>query len=138
MNFITDRENSAAELYDMATEASVNAYAPFSGFKVGAALLDENGRIFTGVNIENSSFGATICAERTAFVKAISEGSRRFTAIAVTAESQEAIPCGICRQFMFEFSPDILIITGENRRELNIRTLEELLPIGFRLQEGRQ
>ena len=137
MDFINDRESSAAELYDIAVKAMVNAYAPFSNFKVGAALLDINENVFTGVNIENSYFGATICAERTAFVKAISEGSRSFAAIAVAAENEEALPCGICRQFMFEFAPDILIITGKNRDELHIRTLGELLPLGFRLQEGR-
>lgn len=133
MDFINDRQSAAAELYDIAVKAMANAYAPFSDFKVGAALLDTNENIFTGVNIENSSFGATICAERTAFVKAISEGSRSFTAIAIAAENEEALPCGICRQFMFEFAPDILIITGVNRDDLNIRTLGELLPYGFRL-----
>lgn len=133
MDFINDRQSAAAELYDIAVKAMANAYAPFSDFKVGAALLDTNENIFTGVNIENSSFGATICAERTAFVKAISEGSRSFTAIAIATETEEALPCGICRQFMFEFAPDILIITGVNRDDLNIRTLGELLPYGFRL-----
>lgn len=133
MDFKNDRKASAVKLYDIAKEAALNAYAPFSNFKVGAALLDDSGRIFTGVNIENSSYGATICAERTAFVKAISEGYRNFMAIAVSSEPEEAIPCGICRQFMYEFVPNLIVVTGKNRDELNIRTLEELLPQGFKL-----
>lgn len=122
-------------LYDMAAKTADNAYAPFSDFKVGAALLASSGKIYTGVNIENSSYGATICAERTAFAKAITEGERSFVAIAVAApyakEQAEAIPCGICRQFMYEFSPEIYVITGENRDSLHIRNLSELLPFGF-------
>ena len=125
------------QLYDIAKQVSVNAYAPFSKFQVGAALLTEDGRVYSGVNIENSSFGATICAERTAFVKAISEGERAFTAIAIYAEGAESIPCGICRQFMYEFAPDITIITGESRDALNIRTLSELLPVAFKLEGGK-
>lgn len=129
-----ESEKLIKELYEKALDVRENAYAPFSGFKVGAALLTEDGSIYTGVNIENSSFGATICAERTAFVKAISEGHRKFRAIAVTAGSeQESLPCGICRQFMYEFAPDIKIITGSDVEHLNIRTLEELFPSGFRL-----
>lgn len=123
-------------LYAEALKARENAYAPFSGFQVGAALLTEDGQVYTGVNIENSSYGATICAERTAFVKAISEGHRKFKALAVTAgDEQEALPCGICRQFMYEFSPELEIITGTDEEHLNIRTLEELLPLGFRLEK---
>ena len=125
------------QLYDIAKQVSVNAYAPFSNFRVGAALLTEDGRVYSGVNIENSSFGATICAERTAFVKAISEGERVFTAIAIYAEGAESIPCGICRQFLYEFAPDITIITGESRDALNIRTLSELLPVAFKLEGGK-
>lgn len=126
------------ELYDLAAQASQNAYAPFSNFHVGAALLTADGTVYTGVNVENSSYGATICAERTAFVKAISEGVRDFAAIAVYAKGAESIPCGICRQFMFEFAPDLVIVTGADREHLNVRTLGELLPIGFRLEGGAQ
>ncbi|MDO4392839.1 MAG: cytidine deaminase [Bacillota bacterium] len=122
------------QLYDIAKTVSVNAYAPYSKFKVGAALLTEDGRVYSGVNIENSSYGATICAERTAFVKAISEGEKHFTAIAVYAEGEEAIPCGICRQFMYEFAPELMIITGKTREEINVRSLNELLPVGFSLK----
>ena len=128
----------AKQLYEMAAEASENAYAPFSDFHVGAALITSSGRVYTGVNIENSSFGATICAERTAFVKAISEGERDFDAIAVYAKGAESIPCGICRQFMFEFAPDIAVITGVDEDHLNIRTLGELLPIGFKFEGGNK
>ncbi len=124
----------ARELYMKALEVRENAYTPFSNFNVGAALLTEDGSVYTGVNIENSSFGATICAERTAFVKAISEGHRSFKAIAVSAGSQqEALPCGICRQFMYEFAPALEVITGTDIDALNVRSLQELLPLGFRL-----
>ncbi len=127
-------EAKRKELYEKALKARKNAYVPFSGFKVGAALLTEDGSVYTGVNVENSSYGATICAERTAFVKAISEGQRKFRAIAVTAgDEQESLPCGICRQFMYEFAPDMEIITGTDVEQLNVRTLEQLLPDGFRL-----
>ena len=127
------------DLFDMAVKASANAYAPFSHFHVGAALLASSGRAYTGVNVENSSFGATICAERTAFVKAISEGERDCTAIAIAAKTAdgkiaESLPCGICRQFMYEFSPDIFIITGTDREKLDVRKLSDLLPLGFALE----
>lgn len=123
------------ELYRLADKVKENAYVPFSHFQVGAALLTADGQVFTGVNIENSSFGATICAERTAFVKAISEGQRQFRAIAVASSGGEALPCGICRQFMYEFCPELDVITGENEDSLRVRTLEELLPEGFRLEK---
>lgn len=123
------------DLYRMAYEAKDNAYAPFSGFNVGAALLTESGRVFTGVNVENSSYGGTICAERTAFVKAVSEGARDFKAIAIAVDEGEALPCGICRQFMYEFEPEIDVITGENEENLRVQKLSELLPEGFRLEK---
>ena len=114
-------------------KASENAYAPFSNFHVGAALLTEDGKVFTGVNIENSSYGATICAERTAMVKAISEGARNFESIAIAGNGGTSWPCGICRQFMYEFCPEIRVISGENEDELKVYTLKELLPEGFKL-----
>lgn len=126
--------NTVQKLYDWAEEVREHAYAPFSSFRVGAALMTPVGKVYTGVNVENSSYGATICAERTAFVKAISEGEREFEAIAVTAgEGQEALPCGICRQFMYEFAPNLKVITGLSRDELSVRRLEDLLPLGFKL-----
>ena len=121
------------ELFRMAVEASENAYAPFSNFHVGAALLTADGTVFTGVNIENSSYGATICAERTAMVKAISEGARDFQSIAIAGNGGTSWPCGICRQFMYEFCPEIRVISGENEDELQVYTLKELLPEGFKL-----
>jgi len=133
MDFVNDRESTAKALFEMAGEVRKNAYAPFSNFYVGAALLTADGKIYTGVNVENSSYGATICAERTAFVKAISEGQREFVALAINAGEQEALPCGICRQFIYEFAPEISIITGTDKDNINIRVLEELLPMGFRL-----
>lgn len=126
---MTDRE-----LYDIALKMTDKAYAPFSKFKVGAALLTADGRVFTGVNVENSSFGGTICAERTAFVKAISEGEYSFEKIAVASPGEEAWPCGICRQFMKEFCDDgFRIITGKDADSLRAMTMTEILPEGFRL-----
>ncbi|MBQ6400841.1 MAG: cytidine deaminase [Firmicutes bacterium] len=124
------------ELYRIAEDAAKNAYTPYSHFNVGAALLTAGGKVYTGVNVENSSYGATICAERTAFVKAISEGEREFTAIAVAAGDTPALPCGICRQFMAEFAPDIDVITGpmkegEEGDGLQVRPLTKLLPEAF-------
>lgn len=128
--------NTARSLLELARAASDKAYAPFSHYKVGAALLTKGGKVYTGVNIENSSFGATICAERTAFVKAISEGERKFEAIAIYGSDSEAVPCGICRQFMFEFAPELIVITAEDPQQLHIRSLDVLLPEGFRLEGG--
>lgn len=123
------------ELYKLAKKASENAYAPYSGFKVGAALLAANGTVFIGVNVENSSYGAAICAERTAFVKAISEGYRNFTAIAVASSGGCAWPCGICRQFMFEFNENLRVISGDDEDCLETHTLDELLLKGFKLEQ---
>lgn len=122
------------DLYRTADSVRKNAYAPYSGFHVGAALLTGSGRVYTGVNVENASFGGTICAERTAFLKAISEGERDFKAIAIAADNGEALPCGICRQFMYEFDPELKVITGTDEDDLRVQTLEQLLPEGFRLE----
>ncbi len=121
------------ELFEIAKKAVDHAYAPYSKFKVGAALLTKDGHIFTGVNVENSSFGATICAERTAFVKAVSEGFKEFSSIAVTSNSGKAWPCGICRQFMYEFGDELTVITGSDAEHLEKHTIKELLLEGFRL-----
>jgi len=121
------------ELYRRAVEAMKNAYAPFSKFTVGAALLTKDGKIFTGVNVENSSYGGTICAERTAYVKAVSEGYREFDRIAITCNEGAAWPCGLCRQFMYEFGSDLTVITGDDEENLKMMTLQELLPKGFKL-----
>lgn len=127
------------KLIDKALTARERAYSPYSRFCVGAALLSSDGEIFTGVNIENSSYGATVCAERSAFAAAISAGKRDFDAIAIVgAPAGEKIdelcyPCGICRQFMLEFcseSFEIILFDGKN---IVTKTLGELLPEGFRL-----
>ncbi len=122
------------ELYARAVEMLPRAYAPFSKFRVGAALLTKDGRVYTGCNVENSSYGATICAERTAFVKAISEGESQFAAIAIVCQEGEAWPCGICRQFMRELcDDDFRIITGKDEYSLRVYTMKEILPEGFKL-----
>ena len=127
------------ELIRKALEVRQKAYAPYSGFMVGAALLCKDGRIFTGCNIENASYGATNCAERTAFFKAVSEGYREFTAIAIAGGRKEAqsleycAPCGICRQVMSEFcDPDaFLVILPRSEEDYKSYTLGQLLPLGF-------
>ena len=123
------------QLMEMAENACKNAYAPYSGFRVGAALLTSDGRVFTGCNVENASYGAAICAERTAAVKAVSEGAGKFSAIAIAnAGGGLTYPCGICRQFLYEFAEeDFRVILKDDRGELVIHTLNELLPHGFRL-----
>jgi cytidine deaminase len=123
------------ELYRMAAAAMEQAYAPYSHYRVGAALLAEDGRVFTGVNVENASFGGTICAERTACVKAVSEGARRFRMIAVTCDQGKASMCGICRQFLSEFGVDLLVITGEDEEHLTETKLSALLPEDFQLKK---
>ena len=123
------------ELIAMAREAMAFSYSPYSHFKVGAALLARDGRVFKGCNIENASYGATNCAERTALFKAVSEGAREFTAIAITAEKTLAWPCGICRQALNEFAPELRVIVacGEERAEAS---LSQLLPESFGPNSG--
>lgn len=126
------------ELIRRALKARENAYVPYSRYAVGAALLTGEGEIFTGCNVENASYGATNCAERTAFFKAVSEGKRRFTAIAVAGglEGQQpqdyAYPCGICRQVMQEFGgDDFRVIVAKSATDYKEYRLDELLPFGF-------
>jgi cytidine deaminase len=125
-------------LYRRAKEVCARAYAPYSGFRVGASVLTASGAVFEGVNIENSSYGATICAERVAVSGAVLNGHKDdIEAIAVAAVSDSgdvaAFPCGICRQFIFEFGADIRIIVGKDEDCLEEYTISELLPKGFRL-----
>lgn len=122
------------QLFRMAKDMLPMSYSPFSHFRVGAALLTKDGKVFTGVNVENSSLGATICAERTACVKAVSEGYQDFEAIAIASDSEEAFPCGICRQFLYEFAPDLTVISGTDEEHLKVYKLNELLVEGFRLK----
>ncbi len=123
-------------LITLAEEARKSAYAPYSNFKVGAALLSSNGKVYTGCNIENASFTPTNCAERTAFFKAISEGERSFEAIAVVggkaSEPQDiCYPCGVCRQVMTEFcGEDFKIILGTSK-QLEVFTLKAIMPLSF-------
>ena len=121
-----------SELIKKALEAKEKAYVPYSHFKVGAALLTKSGEIFTGCNIENSYFGATNCAERTAIFKAISEGENEFRAIAVMSSSGDfTYPCGICRQVISEFTRDIKIVLGNNKGDIKIFTIKDFLPYAF-------
>jgi cytidine deaminase len=109
------------ELIKKSIEAQKFSYAPYSKFNVGAALLTKSGRIFTGCNVENASFGATNCAERTAIFKAISEGENKFTAIAITSNSKHyTYPCGICRQVISEFSPNMDIVLFDEDEGIKI------------------
>lgn len=130
---------TSLELWQKAEEARRHSYAPYSSFSVGAALLCEDGTVYTGCNIENGSFSPTVCAERTAFFKAISEGNRSFKAIAVSGAKQNekgrvCYPCGVCRQVMAEFCSEtsFRIIVGNNE-EISEITLGELLPFSFTL-----
>jgi cytidine deaminase len=126
------------ELVKLAEAARGNAYVPYSGFRVGAALLTMSGKVYTGCNIENAAYSPTNCAERTAFFKAVSEGEREFTAIAVAGGKYEEVsepctPCGVCRQVMMEFcDPDkFLIYVSHGGGKFDSYTLTELLPKGF-------
>ena len=126
------------EMIDLAIEQLNYSYTPYSGFKVGAALLTKEGKIYKGCNIENAAYTPTNCAERTAFFKAVSEGERAFQAICVVGVkdgilTEYAAPCGVCRQVMMEFcDPDTFqIILATSKDQYEIFTLKELLPLGF-------
>ena len=123
-------EEIARLLIQKAREVLINSYSPYSKLKVGAALLTEDGKIFTGVNVENASYSLTVCAERVAIFKAVSEGFRNFKAIAITSNRGRIMPCGACRQVLAEFSPHIKVIVGDEK-EFKIYELEELLPHSF-------
>lgn len=129
-------DSGFALLAQKAREAMENAYCPYSNYRVGAAVLTDGGRIYSGCNIENGSYGATNCAERTAIFKAVSEGERQFSALAIFAEEGSAppFPCGICRQVLSEFcSPDMPIIVFDGEKSVYNTNLEELLPFAFDL-----
>jgi cytidine deaminase len=126
------------ELIDLAKQARKKAYAPYSHYKVGAALLGRSGKIYTGCNVENASYGHTVCAERTAVVKAVSEGEREFEAVAVVTKNGGS-PCGACRQVLSEFSPELIIYIADKNGEYRTTTLKKLLPDSFtpaHLEEG--
>lgn len=126
------------ELIEIAVDMTKMSYSPYSHFRVGAALLAKNGRIYTGCNIENAGYTPTNCAERTAFFKAVSEGIREFEAIAVVGGLHGKIngltaPCGVCRQVMMEFCDPktFQVIMATDKENYQTMTLEELLPMGF-------
>lgn len=126
------------ELIKAAINARKNSYSPYSGYSVGAAILTSDGRIFTGCNIENASYGATMCAERTALFSAVASGCRDFDVIAIVGgkdgEADLPYPCGICRQVLSEFCDEnFKIIVAKNTEEFREHTLKELLPHSFSL-----
>lgn len=122
------------ELINYALKAKEYAYAPYSNFKVGAALLCKNGRVYTGCNIENSSYGASNCAERTAIFKAVSEGEREFEKIAVVSSSEGfTFPCGICRQVLSEFMPEGIVVLFSKSEGIEEFKVASLMPEAFKL-----
>ena len=132
------------ELVALAIEAMGHAYVPYSGYKVGAALLTEDGRVYQGCNIENASYTPTVCAERTAFFKAVYDGVRDFAAIAVVGGKDGILtgffpPCGVCRQVMREFcGDDFTVYLGGANGEIKTLTLSDLLPYSFSASEYMQ
>ncbi|MBQ9384951.1 MAG: cytidine deaminase [Ruminiclostridium sp.] len=127
---MNDKEKS--DLIKRAIEARAFAYAPYSGFSVGAAVLCADGSVFTGCNVENASYPCGICAERTAAAKAVGEGRRDIIAAAIVGSSAEkCTPCGVCRQFLFEFAPDMIVLCGDKDGNYAEYKLSGLLPEGF-------
>ena len=123
-------------MLEVAKNARKNAYVPYSHYQVGAALLGVSGNVYAGCNVENASYGLSICGERTAFVKAVSEGEREFLAIAVLTDDAGS-PCGACRQFMAEFGLDTIVILANKKGDYRVTTVGELLPDAFVLREGK-
>lgn len=117
-------------LIQLAIQARDNAYAPYSNYKVGAALLTTDGKVFLGCNVENASYGPSMCAERVAIFKAVSEGYKEFQAIAV-ATVNGGTPCGVCRQVLREFAPNLVVIVSDVKSNHRVLTLAELLPYSF-------
>lgn len=140
-NFIREYQNNSEitlldkKLFSEALDISKFSYSPFSKFRVGSAILTKEGKIVKGVNVENSSFGATICAERTAAASAVTKGYKDFLAIAIASPDGEAFPCGICRQFLYEFSGDLIVISGKDIEHLKKYPLRKMLLEGFRLNK---
>ncbi len=122
-----------AELLQIANKVKSNSYSPYSKFRVGAVLVSDEGNLYSGVNVENSSYGLTNCAERTAIFKAITEGERKFKTIVIASDAEDFItPCGACRQVMMEICGkdlDVVLSNGEN--EIRILKMEDLLPLSF-------
>lgn len=124
------------KLIELAKEAKTHSYSPYSKFRVGAALLTSDNKVYTGCNIENSSYSATNCAERTAIFKAVSEGSKEFKKIAIVSDSTDfTFPCGICRQVMSEFMPNGEVILSNLNNIIKIYKVNELIPNSFKLND---
>lgn len=122
------------DLIQKSRDALKLSYSPFSGFKVGTALLCSDGSVYTAANIECSSFSLTLCGERVAFAKALSEGKRKFKAIAISTNNKKIVyPCGACLQFMSEFSDELEIIVAAPSGYCKVRKIKELLPHNFKL-----
>ena len=117
-------------LYQQAKKAMENSYSPYSNYKVGAALLTRSGKVYLGCNIENAGYTSSVCGERTAIFKAVSDGERDFVAIAVVTSNAGA-PCGVCRQVMREFAPNLTVIIGNTEGQYETLTLPDLLPHSF-------
>lgn len=143
---MTLRDNECRRLILAAESARKNAYAPYSHFQVGAALLCEDGSVFTGANVENSSYPAGLCAERSALAAAVSSGQRRFIAVAVTGCEENACkrsvpcyPCGICRQALSEFTGgELLVISALSEDDYRVDRIDELLPLAFSLSVNEE
>lgn len=129
-------ENEA--LIEKALEAKKNAYVPYSNFHVGAAVLMDDGSIYTGCNIENASYTPTICAERTAIFKAVSDGKMQIDKIAIVGDANPTYPCGVCRQVIREFGRDSKIIIANSVDDYKIYDLEDLLPYSFGPEDLKQ
>lgn len=124
------------DLLTYAKQAMENAYAPYSHFRVGAAVLTKEGQVFGGCNIENASYGATCCGERTAIFQAVSQGVREFTKIAIVSSAGGMTPpCGICRQVLWEFMPDGEVVLEDEKGEPVVFAVKDLLPMGFSLEK---
>lgn len=126
-------QDTVLQLLQEAQAAKEFSYSPYSGFRVGASVLMGDGRVFSGCNVENAAYGDTICAERTAILKAVSSGSRELRAIAITGDSMElTYPCGSCRQVINEFAgSDTLVVVSNRELCHRVYSMEELLPAGF-------
>jgi cytidine deaminase len=125
-------ETQIKEWIETAIRAREISHAPFSGFKVGAAVVTEDGEVYTGCNVESASYGLTVCAERVAIWKAVSEGKKRFTTLAVVADTSELTPpCGTCRQIIWEFCGDVPLVLANLHGDYEVAPMKELLPRAF-------
>lgn len=124
-----------SKMIKMAIEAKEKSYSPYSNFRVGACVKMSDGSYYTGCNIENGAFSPTVCAERVAIFKAVSEGKREITALCVAADRDNTYPCGVCRQVIVEFSKDAEIIVANSAEDYSVYSVSELLPKSFSLEE---